>query len=326
MRRTESTRDQSTAAESARDIAAIRHFNRFYTRQIGVLDEGLLDSPFTLTQARVLYELGQVKHTTAKDLGEKLGLDAGYLSRILQVFARRKLISRRRAAADSRHVEIALTSSGRRVQLDLDDRSRHSVARMLGGLKQTERRRFVASLAEAHRTLAPSAATVAGVVLRAPHAGDVGWAIARHGEIYAQEYGWNLEFEGLIAQLFGDFARQSPRKGERLWIAELDGERAGVVFVVRNAEDPRAAQLRCLLVEPAARGHGIGRRLIEECIAFARDEGYERIVLWTNDVLAAARRLYEAAGFELIAENPHHSFGKKLNGQTWALELTSARS
>jgi DNA-binding MarR family transcriptional regulator/GNAT superfamily N-acetyltransferase len=306
---------------ATRDVAAVRHFNRFYTRQIGVLDEGLLESPFTLTQARVLYELGQVKQSTARDLGEKLGLDAGYLSRIVQVFARRKLITRRRSSADSRNIELALTASGRRVQVDLDRRSHVSIERMLEGLEPGDRQRFVAALAEAHRTLAPRESAARGVALRTVRPGDIGWAVARHGEIYAQEYGWNVEFEGLVAKLFGDFARQPPRKGERMWIAELDGERAGCVFVVRNETDPKAAQLRCLLVEPSARGHGIGRMLVDECLRFARAESYERMVLWTNDVLGAARRIYEAAGFKLVSQNAHHSFGKKLNGQNWSLEL-----
>jgi DNA-binding MarR family transcriptional regulator/ribosomal protein S18 acetylase RimI-like enzyme len=310
-------------AEASRDIDTVRHFNRFYTRQIGVLDEGLLDSPFTLTQARVLYELGQSPASLSRDLCEQLGLDAGYLSRVLQVFARRKMITRKRSAQDSRQVAISLTALGRRIQQDLDRRSHRSIERMLSGLDHDGRRRLVASLATAHRALAPEAggSPCGEIVLRAHRPGDVGWAIAMHGEQYAAEYGWNTEFEGLAAKLFGDFASKPDRKGERLWIAELDGERVGCVFVVRNQHDANAAQIRCLLVAPRGRGQGVGHRLVEECIRFARAEGYERVVLWTNDVLTAARNLYQSLGFTLTGESSHHSFGKKLNGQTWNLEL-----
>jgi len=318
-------------------IEAVRHFNRDYTRRIGVLREGLLDSPFSLTQARVLYELAHREEPTATALGQELGLDAGYLSRILRQFERRRLIARRRSANDSRQVSIALTARGRKVQRDLDQRSHHSVDRMLAGLRRSDRQRLVTSLAEVHRTLSPQssgneAATKSAavkkpaIVLREHGPGDIGWAIARHGELYAGEFGWNAEFEGFVAVLFGNLTKQPPRAGEKLWIAEIGGERVGCVFVVRNEEDPKAAQLRCLLVDPKARGMGVGRRLVEECVQFAKDQGYRRMVLWTNDVLVAARRIYEAAGFELVGENRHHSFGKKLNGQTWALEFAPAQT
>jgi GNAT superfamily N-acetyltransferase len=193
---------------------------------------------------------------------------------------------------------------------------------MLSGLRSSDRRRLLASIGEVQATLDPHAAPGRGeLVLRGLRPGDLGWAIARHGEIYAEEFGWDVEFEAFVATLFGEFAKQAPRPGERLWIAEIDGERVGVVFVVRNAEDPDAAQLRCLLVDPKARGKGVGKRLVDECVQFARGAGYRKMILWTNDVLVAARRIYEAAGFKLIAQENHHSFGKELVGQTWSMEL-----
>jgi DNA-binding MarR family transcriptional regulator/GNAT superfamily N-acetyltransferase len=311
-----------TASPATRQIDAVRSFNRFYTRRIGVLEEGLLESPFTLTQARVLFELAQSHEPLAKEIGARLGLDAGYLSRILKDFAKRKLITRQRSPGDSRQVVLALTPQGRKAFQLLDRRSHRSVARMLSGMRSSDRQRLLASLREIRTTLAPETASKSGEVrLRTHRSGDIGWAIALHGELYAQEFGWNVEFEGLVATLFGSFARKHDPAAERLWVAELDGERVGCAFVVRTQDDARAAQLRCLLVDPKARGKGVGRVLVRECISFARSAGYERILLWTNDVLVAARRIYEAEGFQLLAENPHHSFGKDLIGQTWMRPL-----
>ena len=304
------------------DVEAVRSFNRFYTRQIGVLNEGLLDSPFTLTQARVLFELAQRKAATAKQLQDSLDLDAGYLSRIVRDFAKRKLIARERSQEDSRRIVISLTAAGRKTFQGLDRGSHRSTAHMLKDLRQSDRQRLLASLDEVSRTLqGQPVAKTANVELREPRPGDIGWAIERHGALYASEYGWNIEFDALVAKLFAEFIANQDRKYERMWVADIDGERAGCVFVVRNADDRQVAQLRCLIVDPKARGKGVGARLVQECIAFAKQAGFKKMMLWTNDVLVAARRIYEAEGFELIDSNRHRSFGKDLVGQTWERSL-----
>jgi DNA-binding MarR family transcriptional regulator/N-acetylglutamate synthase-like GNAT family acetyltransferase len=304
------------------DVEAVRSFNRFYTRQIGVLNEGLLDSPFTLTQARVLFELAQRKTATAKELQDSLDLDAGYLSRIVRDFAKRKLIARERSKEDSRRIVISLTATGRQTFQGLDRGSHRSTAQMLKDLRQSDRQRLLASLDEVSRTLqGQPASKTTNVELREPRPGDIGWAIERHGALYASEYGWNIEFDALVARLFADFIANQDRKYERMWIAELDGERAGCVFVVRNVDDRGVAQLRCLIVDPRARGKGVGAKLVQECIAFAKQAGFKKMMLWTNDVLVAARRIYEAEGFKLIESNRHRSFGKDLVGQTWERPL-----
>lgn len=303
-------------------VQAVRSFNRFYTRRIGVLDEGLLHSSFTLTEARVVFELAQRKQMTAKEIADVLELDAGYLSRILSRFARNGLISKKRSSHDSRSVELSLTAKGRKSFKQLDRSSHASTAGMLAGLRASDRQRLLASLNEVERTLGGSAsAQVEDVVLRMHRVGDIGWAIERHGQLYAEEFGWNVAFEALVAKLFADFAMNHDQKCERLWIAEIRGERVGCVFVVRNADDPSVAQLRCLLVDPKGRGKGVGRRLVQECLAFSRAAGYKKIVLWTNDVLVSARRIYEAEGFTLIKSERHRDFGPKLTGQTWSLDL-----
>jgi DNA-binding MarR family transcriptional regulator/GNAT superfamily N-acetyltransferase len=309
------------ASPAKEHVDAVRSFNRFYTRQIGVLDESLLDSSFTLTQARVLFELAQRPQATAKEIGDALGLDAGYLSRILAGFAKRRLIRRERSSEDSRRVVLSLTPAGRKVFKELDRNSHQATSRMLSNLRTSDRQRLLASLSEVRNTLAAPAPGSGEIVLRDYRPGDIGWAIERHGALYAQEFGWNVEFEALVSTLFASFATKHDPSAERLWIAEIDGERVGCVFVVRNPDDPTAAQLRCLLVDPKGRGKGVGRRLVQECISFARAAGYEKMVLWTNDVLIAARRIYEAEGFRLVAEERHRSFGQDLVGQTWAREL-----
>jgi DNA-binding MarR family transcriptional regulator/GNAT superfamily N-acetyltransferase len=334
------------------EIAAIRRFNRFYTGRIALLNETLLDSPFTLTEARVLFELGTRQDSSAGALAETLSLDPGYLSRILQDFSGRRLITRQRAAEDARRAKLALTAKGRKVFLDLDRKSQRSVGEMIAPLPAAERRRLLAAMraVEAHlsaeprkaeprkagprkagprtaapRTAAPRTAapcTAAPQILIRPHRiGDVGWAIERHGTLYAEEFGWNGEFEALVATLFARFAAAHDAARERFWMAEADGERVGCVFVVRSEHDPSAAQLRCLLVDPHGRGLGIGRLLVEHCLAFAKSAGYAKMILWTNDVLAAARRIYVGAGFELVEESPHRSFGHDLVGQIWAKDL-----
>ena len=301
-------------------VDQIRAFNRFYTRRIGVLQEHLLDSPYPLTQARVLFELAQRQPVAAREVGEALGLDPGYLSRILQGFVADGLVERTRSERDARSFHLRLTAEGNGAFARLDGHSRETTATMLSGLSAAARRRLAHALRDVQRMLSPSP-EAPRLVIR-PHAiGDIGWAIERHGCLYADEYGWNEEFEALVATLFARFASAHDPAAERCWIAELDGERVGCVFVVRNEDDPEAAQLRCLLVDPLARGHGLGRRLVEECIAFAHAAGYRRMLLWTNDVLNAARRIYESCGFVLAEEYRHHSFGQDLVGQIWTKTL-----
>lgn len=303
-------------------VAAFRRFNRFYTRHVGALDEGYHRSRFTLTEARVLYELGTRDVANATAIREELSLDPGYLSRILQGFANAGLVSRKRASKDRRQLVLTLTAKGRRAFLELDSKSNERAREILDTLAPAERRQLLAAINGVEQLLSrKSKLAPRAVLVRAPKPGDIGWAIAAHGELYAKQFGWNAEFEGLVAKLFADFANQHDPACERLWIAELDSERVGCVFVVRNADDPLVAQLRCLLVVPKGRGLGIGTRLVDECVSFARTAGYRAMMLWTNDVLVSARRIYEGAGFTLDHEYPHHSFGHDLVAQVWRREL-----
>ena len=313
-------------ALSKRHVDAVRSFNRFYTRRIGVLDEELLKSSFTLTQARVLFELAQREQATAGALCDALALDAGYLSRIIRTFGKRRLVTRTRSTEDSRRIALSLTATGRKVFAELDRSSHEVTAQMLSGLSASDRQRLLASMQEVTHTLdagTVGSSTSAGdeITLRMHRPGDIGWAIERHGQLYADEFGWTVEFEALVATLFASFVSRQDPACERLWIAEIGGERVGCVFVVRNQDDPSVAQLRCLLVDPRARGKGVGQRLVRECIAFAKLAGFARMMLWTNDILVAARRIYEAEGFRLIKEEPHRSFGHDLVGQTWTRDL-----
>jgi DNA-binding MarR family transcriptional regulator/N-acetylglutamate synthase-like GNAT family acetyltransferase len=303
--------------------AAVRRFNRFYTRQLGLLDEGLLDSPFSLTEVRVLYEIAARPGITATDLRELLALDAGYLSRILRGFRRQGLISAHAAPADRRQRHLRLTDRGRRTFAGLDARSTREVEATLARLSRAERRELIEAM-DGIEDLLGKAVDQRGlsarpVVLREPKPGELGWVVKRHGELYAAEYGWDAEFEGLVASIVGRFVAERDSRVERCWIAELRGEPAGSVFLVK--ESATVARLRLLLVEPWARGHGIGSRLVDECLRFARAAGYGKVSLWTNDVLHAARRIYEKAGFRLVEQAPHHSFGHDLVGQTWELDL-----
>lgn len=300
------------------EVAAVRGFNRFYTRAIGVLDETLLDSGFSLAEARVLFELDQRGTTSATALGRHLGLDPAYLSRILARFERRRLVVRTRSAEDGRRSDVALTAAGRAAFAPLDAASRDQVAAMLGRVAPADRIRLTAAMRLIERLLdgAPAAESY---VLRPPRPGDMGWVVHRHGALYASEYGWDETFEGFVAALVADFVRTHDPRRERCWIAERAGAVAGSVFVTRA--DDTVARLRMLYVEPAARGLGIGARLVEEAIAFARHAGYRTLRLWTNDILVAARRLYRAAGFVLVGEEAHRSFGRDLVGQTWELAL-----
>jgi DNA-binding MarR family transcriptional regulator/GNAT superfamily N-acetyltransferase len=288
-----------------------------------VLDEGLLHSPYSVTEARVIFELAQRELTHLADLRRDLGIDAGYMSRITARLEADGLVLRERSSTDARRQVLRLTEQGRAVFDMLDGRSAEQATQLLGRMPDPVQRRVVAAMDTIRAAFgdgATSAATSPStVVLRPPGPGDLGWVVARHGSLYAAEYGWDETFEGLVARIVGDFAADHDPRREAVWIAEIDGEPVGCVFCV--AADETTAKLRLLLVEPTARGRGVGRRLVDECVRFARRAGYRSMVLWTNDVLVSARRIYEAAGFTLVDEDPHHSFGHDLVGQHWSLEL-----
>jgi DNA-binding MarR family transcriptional regulator/N-acetylglutamate synthase-like GNAT family acetyltransferase len=302
-----------------RRVGVVRRFNRFWTRQIGVLGEGYLESPFSLTEVRVLYELAHREETTASELGDELGLDAGYLSRLLRGFEKHGLIHKRPSEADGRRRLLRLTARGREAFAPLDARSRNDIGAMLGGMSIAGQERLVGAMRTIEGLLSVRPEPVVPYLLRSHWPGDMGWVVHRHGVLYASEYGWNEQFEALVAEIVAKFIRQYDPRLQRCWIAERDGENVGCVFLVRESEE--VAKLRLLLVEPKARGLGIGSRLVEDCIRFARQAGYRKITLWTNDVLHSARRIYEAMGFRLVHEQPHHSFGRDLVGQTWELML-----
>lgn len=307
----------STQPDSPGDVRA---FNRFWTNHMGVLDAGLLDTRFSLTEARVIFELGRTAETDMFRLRHELHIDAGYLSRILKRFERDGLIEASSSPADGRRRVLRLTDAGIAAFEDLDARSTKQATGMLSGLSDVGRRRLVTAMATIRKLLeAPSGP--GAIVIRPPVVGDFGWVVHRHGVIYAQEYGWDETFEALVARVVAEYVEQRKAARENAWIAEVDGERAGCVFCVKETDD--TARLRLLLVEPSARGQGIGERLVTECIGFARRVGYSQITLWTNDVLQSARRIYEAAGFRLVKEELHHSFGQDLVGQDWLLDLDS---
>ncbi len=299
----------------------VRAFNRFYTQRIGVLEDGYLDSPYTLAQARVLYELAHREEPTAAEIGRDLGLDPGYLSRILRGFERSGLISRRRSVADGRQRLLTLTGQGRDAFAPLDLASRQQAATMLDTLSCDERIRLVGAMRAIAGTLGDRELPQPPYALRPHQPGDMGWVVQRHGAIYAEEYGWDPSFEALVAGIVADFLTTFDAERERCWIAERDGERLGSIFLVKHPEREGVAKLRLLLVEPSARGLGLGRRLVEECTRFAREAGYHTITLWTNSVLLAARHLYEAAGYRLVHAEPHSSFGHDLISETWELDV-----
>jgi DNA-binding MarR family transcriptional regulator/GNAT superfamily N-acetyltransferase len=300
-------------------IDAVRSFNRFYTRRIGVLHEGLLESPWSLAEVRVLYELAHRPGVTARDLARDLGLDAGYLSRILQGFVRGGLVRRETSKADGRERQLSLTADGKRAFAPLDRRSAKEVAAMLEPLFDSARGRLIGSMQAIQEVLEPGADASSSLVLRSHRPGDMGWVVQAHGEIYFREYGWDERFEALVAHIAGEFIDKFDRARERCWIAERDGERVGSVFLVRKSAT--IAKLRLLIVDPKARGAGLGARLVDECIRFARECGYRRITLWTQQNLTAARKIYQAAGFELVATEEHAMFGVPLVGETWELGI-----
>ena len=300
-------------------VAAIREFNRFYTRRIGVLDEGYLSSRLSLTEVRVLYELAHRGSATASDLGRDLGIDAGYLSRILRGFSRRGVLGRTAAQDDARKSILRLTARGKATVAPLEARAREQIGAMLDGVAPAEQDRLVASMRTIERGLQRRPRAAPKVILRPHRPGDMGWVVERHGELYWQEYGWDETFEALVADIVAKFITHLDPKRERCWIAEVDGERVGCVFCVKKSKT--VAKLRLLLVDPRARGLGVGSRLVDECLRFARAAGYREVTLWTNDVLVAARRIYERAGFKLVESERHRSFGKALVGQNWTLRL-----
>src|ERR1051326_313334 len=348
--------------ELERRVEVARRFNRFYTRQIGLLRRGAYDSPFSLTEVRVLYELAHRDQPTATELGRDLGLDAGYLSRILRGFEKRALVTRTRSAADGRQSHLALTALGRKVfaPLDarspaevaallsapaprprpaadgrqshlaltalgrkvfapLDARSHAEVAALLSALAPAAQAQVIAAMQTIERLLGRDGPPPAAYVLRPPQPGDMGWVVHRHGAVYAREYGYDAQFEALVAEIVARFVQRFNPTRERCWIAERDGAVVGSVFLV--ARSGTVAQLRLLLVEPQARGSGLGTRLVDECVRFARQAGYRKLVLWTQSELSAARRLYQAAGFRIVRKQRNHSFGKALVSETWELDL-----
>ena len=309
-----------TTATTDDRVQAVRQFSRFYTRRIGVLQERLLGSEFSLTEVRVLYELAHREHSTASEICDVLGLDAGYLSRILRHFVSRKLIVRERSREDARHFGLQLTPKGRTIFDSLDQQSSQQVAEILSRLPETRQEQLVNALRDAENALSDDVRRSSKVTLRTHRPGDMGWVIHRHGLLYAQEYGWDDTFEALVAEIAAQFVNNFDSKRERCWIAELNEEPMGSVFLVKHTD--QVAKLRLLLVEPEARGHGVGRRLVEECVQFARECGYQKIVLWTQSILTAARKIYERAGFKLVKSEPNHAFGAELIAETWELELT----
>jgi DNA-binding MarR family transcriptional regulator/GNAT superfamily N-acetyltransferase len=307
------------ASISAAQIARVRAFNREYTRRIGVLSEGLLDSPYSLTEARVMYEIAHRRDITAGELAGDLDLDRGYLSRLLKGFETKKLLVRTPSAEDGRRQHLRLTPAGMRVFAPLEKRSQEQVRDMFSTLDEERRRAVMVAMDMIEGALGVAGQPQPQLTLRAHRPGDMGWVVQRHGEIYHQEYGFNEEFEALVAEIAAAFVRKLDAAREHCWIAEYAGRRVGSIFLV--AKDATTAKLRLLLVEPDARGLGVGRTLVAECVRFARAAGYRKIVLWTQDNLTAARRIYSNEGFVKTGQELHRSFGQELVGETWELEL-----
>jgi DNA-binding MarR family transcriptional regulator/GNAT superfamily N-acetyltransferase len=304
--------------DSDHQIAAVRAFTRFYTSKLGVLDQQLLKSPFSLSEARVLYELANSENPAAKQIGADLGLDPGYLSRIVQKFEENGLLTRKALASDRRQYQLGLTAKGRQAFAKLDRSSHNEVADMLAALGGSDRQRLVGAMAAIERLLGASPSP-RPAMLRSHRAGDMGWVVQSQGALYASEYGFDASFEALVAEIAAKFLQSFDASRERCWIAEIDGVQVGSIFLVRHSDD--VAKLRLLLVDPAGRGQGLGARLVGECVAFARACGYRKITLWTQSILVAARKIYQQAGFVLVESRPHRSFGQDLIGETWDLEL-----
>jgi DNA-binding MarR family transcriptional regulator/GNAT superfamily N-acetyltransferase len=310
-----------TASLADPHTEAVRRFNRFYSKQLGLLQESYLKSSLSLTEVRVLYELAHREATTATEIAAELGLDLGYLSRLLGGLEKRGLIGKRPAAADRRQSLVSLTDAGRTAFAGLNAASADAIDAMLHRLPAPDRDRVVQAMHTIESLLGAPPERRVPYLLRPPHSGDFGWVVQRHGVLYRREHGWNEQFEALVAEVAAEFVQQLDPERERGWIAERDGENVGSVFLVKHREREAVARLRLLLVEPAARGLGIGRRLVQECTRFARAAGYRAITLWTDSSLHAARRLYEREGYRLVSVQPHHSFGHDLVGETWELAL-----
>lgn len=305
-----------------KSVAEVRSFNRFITRQIGVLEEGLLKSPHSLTEARLIFELANSEDLTATDLCGELGIDAGYLSRILAKLEEKGLVKKARSEKDGRHRFLQLTRTGKAAFATLDKRSRNEVTKILEKLSSENQKRLLGAMKTIESVIAkPSFEGNRKFILRPHEPGDMGWVIFQNAVVYWEEYKWDERYEALVAQICADFIKNFDPKKERCWIAEMDGERVGSVFLVKG-DDEKIAKLRLLIVEPKARGLGLGLRLVEECVRFARRSGYEKITLWTNSVLTAARHIYQNVGFQIVKEEKHHSFGQDLVGETWELNLT----
>ena len=300
-------------------VEAVRQFNRFYTEKLGVLHEGLLSSPFSLTEVRVLYEVAHRERPVASELGKDLGLDPGYLSRILSSFKAKGLIDSKPSEQDGRQSILWLTDQGKAAFAPLNERARDEIGILLGSLTESDQNRLVKGMESIKELLSLRPKNKMPYLLRPHQPGDMGWVVHLHGMLYSQEYGWDETFKALVAGIVAKFIQGFDPKRERCWIAEIEGEIVGSVFLVKESET--VSKLRLLIVEPKARGLGIGKRMVNECIRFARQAGYRKTMLWTNNVLAAARHIYEAAGFKLVLEEPHHSFGHDLVGETWELEL-----
>ena len=308
-----------SATDFDSQVAAIRGFSRFYTRKLGIIEPKLLHSSFTLQQARILYEIAHRPACTATDLARDLGLDPGFLSRTLQSLQRRQILTRKPSKDDGRVNELSLTAKGRTAQAELERRSREEVASLLASLDESQRAAVVRAMTTIERTLEPAPEKPAAVLLRSHRPGDIGWVISSQAKAYAEEYGWDISYEALVAEICAQFIRNFDASREHCWIAEAGGEPLGSVFLVNGGND--VAKLRLLLVEKKARGLGVGRALVEQCIRSAREKGYKEMTLWTQSILVAARGIYQAAGFRRVKEEPHHSFGVDLVGETRELEL-----
>lgn len=308
---------------AAQHISAVREFNRFYTQKIGVLGGGLLDSDCTLTEVRVLYEIAHRERPLASDLVRDLALDAGYLSRILAKFARRGWLKRERSDEDARKAHLHLTAKGRAAFQSLDARAREEIGALLAPLPPEKQSKLQGHLQNVQSLLGTQPARSGDLILREHRPGDMGWIVQQHGALYTKEYGWNGEFEALVAEICAKFLREFEPAGERCWIAERDSVAVGCIMLVRHSRT--VAKLRLLLVDPSQRGLGVGNALVAECLAFARAAGYRKVTLWTQSILSAARKLYEVHGFSKVASEPHESFGAKLVAETWELDLKSAR-
>jgi DNA-binding MarR family transcriptional regulator/GNAT superfamily N-acetyltransferase len=303
------------------DIAIFRRFNRMYTRFIGTLNEGLLNSPYSLAEARVLFELATRDAPKAREIAEELGLDAGYLSRLLGKFERDGLLKRKASEQDGRYADLMLSAGGRAAFKKLNALSEEQAQTVLEGLAPSSRMQLIDCMRTVEGILAKKDARPVAYILRPHRVGDMGWIVYREGIGYAEEYGWDETFEALVAKIVGDFVANFDARRERCWIAEVDGRSVGHIFCVKHPEDPETAKLRLLFVEKSARGIGLGDSLVRECLRFARSVGYKRVVLWTQSILAGAHRIYEKAGFQLVEQKPHRSFGKDLVGETWELWL-----